>query len=197
MIESYLRSLDTAIGDRLPAEVKAQRLREAEGHLRMAAIDSNGIEAVRRYGPARKVANALVRVHRGYDNQSIWKLAVPLYIGTVAGTVIETVLLGILPKVSSNPQVVASCLAWSFVLLFAVLFVYRASQTRRWLVAPWQTVHLACGLLNLLFISLSSRTVSVLVILIPFCFSTLLYLVINALSLGFANLADRRKVGNA
>lgn len=198
MIEAYVRSLDEAIGDRLPAEVKAQRLREAEGHLRMAAAELNQLEAVRRYGPARGVANAMVRVHRGYETASIWRLSVPLVAAILSWSLMQPPLYKFLPLLGDEKRALMGPIDSLFSLLSLILFVSRIVQTRRWLFWPVVlfefTIVVLCNIrtgrsgfhsnLGVQFLWTSAV-------------SCLIFFMINALVLGATRLADRRKVGRA
>jgi hypothetical protein len=127
LVGGYLRSLSRVIGDRLPPGVKAARLREAEGHLRMAAVEIGAKEAVRQYGPARFVAGELVRAERGYVGARSGRLAwgVSILIGVTMALQMNRYDLGLSPFL-------ANLLIW--VPTLALLgFAVRVGQTRRWL----------------------------------------------------------------
>jgi len=195
MIESYIRSLDVAIGDRLPAEVKAQRLREAEGHLRMAAEELNQLEAIRRYGGARAVANAMVRVHRGYETASTWRLSLPLLVGAVLGYAIQFPLHSLIPGLRGRGPFAYE--VWLLAIIYIGQFVVRVAQTRRWLFWPAQVERL--GFTVVVCLLARSRIPHLLSFefLVISIRASAVYLALNALTLGAAALADRRRVRRA
>jgi hypothetical protein len=198
MIESYIRSLDVAIGDRLPSEVKAQRLREAEGHLRMAAAELNQLEAVRRYGGARAVANAMVRVHKGYETASVWRLSLPLIGTMLLWHQSQWPIYRLLPDLGDEKRMSMGLIVKLLSLLSLALFVTRVVQTRRWLFWPVQICEFAlvlCGaFLNRQF---GHRSTLSLEFLWTSGVSCLIFFAINASVLGVASLADRRRVRRA
>lgn len=133
-IERYVRNLSACIGDRLAPSVKVARLREAEGHLRMAAEEVGVEAAIRNYGAPRVVAGELVRVERGYVGTSSGRLALGV-----------SFLLGITLVLQLNrydlgfPPSIAGHLIWmpAFGMAF---FAFRAGQTRRWLALSFLPV---------------------------------------------------------
>jgi len=115
------------MGDRLSPATKTARLREAEGHLRMAATEVRAEEAIRQYGPARFVAGELVRAERGYIGARPGRLAwvVSILIGVTMALQMNRYDLGLSPFL-------ANLLIW--VPTLALLgFAIRVGQTRRWL----------------------------------------------------------------
>ncbi len=194
MIEAYVRSLDAAIGDRLPADVKAQRLREAEGHLRTSAAELNQSEAVRRYGPARGVANAMVRVHRGYATASTWRLSLPLVVGAILCYLIQFPLISLWIHIGETERAFVYQ-AWLFAALYWLQFIARVAQTRRWLVSSILVWHFGLAILaTCLFHPSGVRYLLGSGFLLSMVRAGIFYLGTNALTLGVTTLADRRRV---
>jgi len=147
-VESYLADLRTALGDRLPPAVHEIRMREARAHLLESAKEVDEVQAVRRYGRARTVANGLVRAHRGYEGRSAWSLASPLVSALVASGMLTSVLIvfGLAGDHAATAAMVQRCV---FVLV-ALGFALRTAQTDRWLAGPMIAAHVAGAALLLL-----------------------------------------------
>ena len=135
MIEAFLRSLRDALRGRLSAPDLDRRLREAESHLQASAKEFGEAEAVRRYGSARFVANALVRVHRGYATASAARLLFCIGVAFCLATAVPLLLLERAARTRDSFESAAFWFGWApFIALIA--FGVRALQTRRWLVLP-------------------------------------------------------------
>ncbi|RYG48445.1 hypothetical protein EON79_04455 [bacterium] len=129
--DAYLRDLAAALGDRLPAEVRAARLAETRSHLLDSAVDVGEAEAVRRYERARSIANGLVRSHVAYDTESAWKLAFPVAVGFLSLGIATMFLRGVIPFDFGRIAMLVSLVA----------FAARVVQTRRWLAGPMIVAH--------------------------------------------------------
>ncbi len=134
-VERTLAELRSALGDRLPPGASEARLREAKGHLLLAAAELGEVEAVRRFGPARLVANAMVRAHRGYETAGAGRLA----LGAGALMFLAVFLPYTYMQVSlGRPEELNKAIVLvEWVPIFGLLaFMGRVVQTRRWLVLP-------------------------------------------------------------
>ena len=194
-IETYLLDLRTALGDRLSPSVTEARLREAKAHLLASAEDVGETEAIRRFGRPHRVANELVRAHRGYDEGSVWRLALlPVSVLLVDGVFVPILVV---PGFAGSWVPLIIGLGRLLELLAAIVFLARVIQTRRWLAGPMIAVHgvtlTFLMLLNLLHGSRWSRSLTQ--FLVYDLVATLAaWLALNALALLLGRLLDLQRI---
>lgn len=150
MRELYLVTLYAYLRKPLGEEIAGQRVAEIRSHLHLSIVDLRAsglsdddaeLDALRKLGSARMVADDLIRQHRGYGRKSAWVLAllpISLFVA------IDLIYI-FAPAIMLNPSYVWDVLrGYSWVPIFAV-FGWMVWQTRRWLVLPMVALSLVAS----------------------------------------------------
>ncbi|HVT11960.1 MAG TPA: hypothetical protein VHE55_06810 [Fimbriimonadaceae bacterium] len=161
-IEAYMARLGRRIGRKLPQ--KEEFLREIRQHLEesRAALATDGmvgeaaeIEALRRMGSERLIAEGLVREHRGYGVRSPWRLGFLPALVLLVGFVLPTIFMLWMPIGLS----IFEGLLW-LPSIGTLLFVLACLRFRRILLLPLAAVLGASMIMGIASVALGPKGVT-------------------------------------